>query len=249
MKDRTNLAVLLLLGQGTRQCCGWAPAAPARRKLLQQTIVQTAAALLVGVESAHAASSTFPTNPLVNPVLEQIRIWDQDQADNIKYNGELEKGSAGNRGQNGAYPKLLVPILAMARDLEQVRTSVQDPSGYDEAMGLLKTKQFTKTEFKKTFNAFADNIYYSDPDRANLYLGGGATPKIEQSLAYLVRNDILTNIEDLIAELQYVQKTPGSDTADLKMFADQAVNSMGKYLSIVPPNELQQAQRLLATTN
>jgi len=31
--------------------------------------------------------------------------------------------------------------------------------------------------FKKTFNRYADNIYYSDPPRrANLYLGGGTTP-------------------------------------------------------------------------
>ena len=52
----------------------------------------------------------------------------------------------------------------------------------------------------------ADNIYYSDPDRANLYLGGGAVPKNEQSIAYLLRNDILTNLENLQAEVAYLIK-------------------------------------------
>ena len=45
------------------------------------------------------------------------------------------------------------------------------------------------------FKHKADNIYYSDPDRANAYLGGGAVPKNEQSIAYLLRNDVLTNLE------------------------------------------------------
>ena len=63
-----------------------------------------------------------------------------------------------------------------------------------------------EVEAKKTFNAFADNIYYSDPDRANAYLGGGAVPKNEQSIAYLLRNDILTNVESLQAEVTYLIK-------------------------------------------
>jgi hypothetical protein len=37
---------------------------------------------------AVAKDELFRPNPLTNPVLEQIRIWDQNFADEIKYNGE-----------------------------------------------------------------------------------------------------------------------------------------------------------------
>lgn len=88
-------------------------------------------------------------------------------------------------------------------------------------------------------------IYYSDPDRANLYLGGGAAPKTEQSLAYLLRNEMLTSVEDMQAELDYLLKTPEESTDDLKTMIRTARNAMGRYLSVVPPNELQKAQDLL----
>jgi hypothetical protein len=101
--------------------------------------------------------------------------------------------------------------------------------------------------FKKTFNRYGDNIYYSDPDRANLYLGGGATPRTEQSLAYLLRNDVLTNVESLKAELEYLLKENLFDeTDDLYQYADVAVGAMAKYLAVVPPNELDEAKHILA---
>jgi hypothetical protein len=73
-----------------------------------------------------------------------------------------------------------------------------------------------------------------------------ATPKSEQSLAYLLRNDILTNVEDLLAELTYLEKSSSKneDAADAKAMAVGATVAMQKYLSIVPPNELAQARRL-----
>ena len=100
------------------------------------------------------------------------------------------------------------------------------------------------------FNAFADNIYYSDPDRANLYLGGGAEPTSSQSLAYLLRNDILTNIEDMRAEVKFLLKELEKNGVDealneldeiygLNKVANEA---MQKYLALVPPNELKSAR-------
>jgi hypothetical protein len=74
-----------------------------------------------------------------------------------------------------------------------------------------------------------------------------ATPKSEQSLAYLLRNDILTNVEDLLAELIYLvekSSTKDDNTADAKAMAVGATVAIQKYLSIVPPNELAQARRL-----
>ncbi len=117
---------------------------------------------------------------------------------------------------------------------------------WSKALTILQQPVYDKITFKKTFNKYGDNIYYSDPDRANLYLGGGATPKTEQSLAYLLRNDVLTNIENLRAELEYLIKTgKTAELDDLFSYADVVTSSMKRYLTIVPPNELTEAQRIM----
>jgi hypothetical protein len=156
---------------------------PSRRNIILQWTTTTTAALVVAALplSAQAATATtgsdnalFKGNPLTNSVLEQIRIWEQAEADNLKYGGELERGDAGNKGQTAAYPRLLVPILQMAYQLETVNAAVRDGRArYPEAVALLKQPVYQKIEFKKIFNKYSDNIYYADPDRANLYLGGG----------------------------------------------------------------------------
>ena len=64
-------------------------------------------------------------------------------------------------------------------------------------------------------------------------------------MAYLLRNEILTNIEDMRAELEYLIKNPDESDVDLKSLAASATNAMQRYLEVVPPNELQQAQELL----
>ena len=145
---------------------------------------------------------------------------------------------------------MLVPILTIGKELEQVRTLVRDESdktsSWKSALAILQNGKYEKIAFKKAFNAYGDNIYYNDPDRANLYLGGGATPKSEQSMAYLLRNDILTNVEDLRAELEYQLKSGENEVEDLYSFADACTSAMKNYLAIVPPNELEQAQKLVA---
>jgi len=148
---------------------------------------------------AVAKDELFKKNPLTNPLLEQIRIWEQAEADDIKYGGELTPGDAGNKGRVDQYPKLLVPILKMSDELKSVETLVHGNKDEDwpRALAILQQPQFEKINFKRIFNSFADNVYYSDPDRANAYLGGGAVPKSEQSLLYLLRNEILTNIDGL----------------------------------------------------
>ena len=110
------------------------------------------------------------------------------------------------------------------------------------------------------FNAFADNIYYSDSDRANLYLGGGAEPTSTQSLAYLLRNDILTTVEDMRAEVKYLLKEvnkkangetivvggDGLDIDEITGLSKTANVAMKKYLDLVPPSELAEARRKFA---
>jgi hypothetical protein len=177
----------------------------------------------------------------------KIRIWNQAEADDLKYGGELEAGDAGNKGKVSAYPRMLVPILKMDQELAEVKVLVHDENrstSWQKAVTILQNEKYVKINFKKTFNAYSDNIYYGDPDRANVYLGGGAAPKSEQSLAYLLRNDLLTNIENLLAELEYLLKNEdGID--DLYSYADIVTGAMTKYLALVPPNELEEARQIL----
>ena len=199
-------------------------------------------------ELARAADDRlFRPNPLTNPVLEQIRIWEQAEADELKYGGELERGDAGNNGQVEAYPKLLVPILQISQDLTKVDEIVHqdDREQWKQAQTILAQPKYEKVNFKKIFNRFGDNIYYSDPDRANFYLGGGATPKSEQSLAYLLRNQILTSIEDMQAELNYLEKNPQEDPNELRRLSETARTAMERYLKVVPPNEIADAKKQL----
>lgn len=235
------------------------PESPTRRQLLTTLVAAGAFLLPVLPQQAIAASdippspsapsSLFRPNPLTNPFLEQVRIWEQAEADELRYGGELERGDAGNRGQVEAYPSLLTPIVTMSDELERVGTLVERgnrPDDYREARQILSDSKYEKIAFKKTFNRYGDNIYYADPDRANLYLGGGATPKTEQSLAYLLRNDILTNVEALQAELDYLLAHPeDGSTEDLQSYSKLATQAMRNYLDLVPPRELAQARALL----
>ena len=218
-------------------------------------VAPTMVALTSAPSSASARDEIFRPNPLLNPVLEQLRIWEQDEKDNIKYGGELEKGDAGNKGKTDAYPSLLVPILKIENELNEIKTLVRSggeskPSkeAMSQALTILQKPTYDKITFKKIFNKYGDNIYYSDPDRANVYLGGGATPKNEQSIAYLLRNDVLTNMENLRAELEYLIKSGEDETEDLYSYADICTSAMKKYMANVPPKELKEAQRILESS-
>lgn len=222
-----------------------------RRFVLQKMALLPAALTLSSSKPASAVSDPlFAPNPLTNPVLEKIRIWNQDAADNIAYGGELAPGSPKGRE---TYAKLSIPILKIESDLQVITDLIHLPNGegLTKANQILEQPYFTKLAFKKAFNAFADNIYFSDPDRANLYLGGGATPKNEQSIAYLLRNDILTNVEYLQAEVVYMKKIVEGkekgdfETDDLFEYVNKAQVAMGKYINLIPPEELKMGRRLL----
>ena len=225
------------------------------RRAALATVLSTLA-LPVLPQLAVAKDELFRPNPLTNSVLEQIRIWDQDFADEIKYNGELEKGDAGNKGKVEAYPRLLVPIVEMSKDINKIydlvvavgSTATSSPSraSYKTAREILSQPKYDTIPFKKIFNAYGDNIYYSDPDRANAYLGGGAVPKNDQTLAYLLRNDLLNNIQNLQAELDYLLvPTTTDDTEDLVLYVKACKTAMDKYLTLVPPNEMKQAMEIM----
>jgi len=172
-------------------------------------------------------------------------------ANQIKYDGELAPGDAGNRGKVEGYPRMLVPILKIDNDLSLVNAAVGHRDEWLKVQEIISSPSFDKISMKKTFNAFSDNIYYSDPDRANWYLGGGAAPRNEQSLAYLERNEIITNVEALRAEIDFLLKdSTGEEPADdLVVYAKKAANAMAKYLELVPPSQMKIARELMVNNS
>jgi 3'-phosphoadenosine 5'-phosphosulfate sulfotransferase len=86
-----------------------------------------------------------------------------------------------------------------------------------------------------------------------------ATPKSIQSMAYLLRNEILDNINNLRAELQYQISTrtetnqpndhseddnEDNDDDDVSRYAQAAYTAMQRYMEIIPPTEIQRAETL-----
>ena len=228
-----------------------------RRDLLKlMTLPITITALPTSPTVANAENDLFKPNPLANPVLEKIRIWEQEEADNIIYKGELASGSSGSIAFD-QYVTLLQPILLVERNILQLNELLPNTNNEDLISSLQQMKEILQQPnldtkaFKKSFNAFADNIYYVDTDRANAYLGGGATPGSTQSIAYLLRNDVLTNVEDMRAEVSYLIRElekggkigqDGLVLDDLSEMIKMAKEGMRKYLDVVPPKELEAAR-------
>lgn len=73
-----------------------------------------------------------------------------------------------------------------------------------------------------------------------------ATPKSIQSLAYLLRNEILDNLNALRAELQYQlqQPPPSEEDNDVPTYVMAINTALQRYLEIVPERELQGARQL-----
>eukprot|EP01041_Mallomonas_annulata_P001176 gene1176-2288_t len=106
---------------------------------------------------------------------------------------------------------LLIPIIEIYDELENIGTSLTKAQStnlpiskisLEESLSTLNGNKYQTATFKSIFNRYSDNIFYSDPNRANLYLGGGATPSSTQTEQYLLRNSILTSINDLRGDIE-----------------------------------------------
>merc|ERR1711871_1098076 len=100
-------------------------------------------------------------------------------------------------------------------------------------------------EFKRIFNAYADNIYYtSGSPESNLYLLGGATPSSAQTTQYLLRNEALKQVSELRDELIYQKGLP-TEKRETDV-ATEAMNALLKvfqeYLKLSPAEELKLAR-------
>mmetsp|Transcript_8224 Transcript_8224/g.12239 ORF Transcript_8224/g.12239 Transcript_8224/m.12239 type:complete len:275 (-) Transcript_8224:128-952(-) len=226
-----------------------------RRNFFTSTV--SASLAIIGLPQIASATEDplFKKNPLTNKFLEQVRILEQAEADNVQYSGELAPGGTANKNvRQSNYATLLKPLIIMRDELSSVDALIHSPDGVgpalDEAQKVLSGKSYEKINFKRSFNMFADNIYYTDPDRANAYLGGGATPRNEQSIAYLVRNDILNNLESLQAEVSYLIKERNSgeeklETDDLYEYSRKISKGFQDYLALVPPAEIEAAMEMI----
>ena len=122
------------------------------------TLLSGITVAFTGVQTASAKDELFKPNPLTNKFLEQVRILEQAEADNLVYKGELAPGSPPLRSE---YANLLVPILTMQQDLTNVDGLIHEVEGKGlmEANGILNRQEFEKIKFKKTFNAFGTYVF------------------------------------------------------------------------------------------
>jgi hypothetical protein len=186
----------------------------------------------------------FKGNPefLKNPVLEAIRKIDQVDPD--------------TEFQNVNKVILLVPIIDIEKDIQTVSKLITaDASNLLEANTILTNKKFDTAPFKKTFNRYSDNIYYSDPERANIYLGGGAVPNTQQTTQYLFRNSALTAIGDIKEDVKLLLDAIKNNVAiDQQSVADavddcrEALEALTSYLELADPVDVKEARSIVYST-
>ena len=208
---------------------------------LMTTLPTTARAELGPLITEKEVIVYFKGDPqfLKNPVLEAIRKFDQIDPD--------------TEFQNVNKVILLVPIIDILKDIETVSKLISaDEAKLVEANAILTNKKFDTAPFKKAFNRYSDNIYYSDPERANIYLAGGAVPNTQQTTQYLFRNSALTSIgdvkEDVLLLLDDAKKKKAIDpqtVADAIDDCREALEAMASYFELADPADVKEARSVV----
>jgi hypothetical protein len=181
---------------------------------------------------------------LTNPVLENFRKADQLDADE----------QAEPQTTKALY---LVPILSVNEDLRLIGNSLKSISRSNlksdieltlrSILDILNKEVYETKTFKKTFNKYADNIYYSDPREANLYLAGGTTPSSKQTTQYLLRNELLTSISNIKDDVISLLKDGIEDDMAIEDTLDdvkEAQDTMIQYLEMADRQDLDVAKKI-----
>jgi hypothetical protein len=207
------------------------------------SIISISSSLLICSPLQLHASDANGGNILTSPVLENFRRMQQIYADDEKHSKDTKA-------------LLLVPIVKMKKELIFIAEELQQKrQSEDTAMrdltkailSILSDSKYNKVELKRTFNRYSDNIFYSNPDEANLYLAGGTTPSSRQTQQYLIRNDIISRLDDLTSDLQYIidakvisQQDIDDALSDCKMARD----SFDLYLKLSDPVDVEMANKI-----
>lgn len=201
---------------------------------------------VAGTEEFPLLSEGGGTNILTSKALEFLRIQRQLEADE-------QYGTLADPTQQPTIDRL-AGVLAVMEAFGNLRPMIEQRS-YARVVTILSEPPFDKKSFKRIFNAYTDNVYYSDPDRANVYLLGGAVPTTGQTMSYLYRNDALDHIDELRDDLIYLldENAPSSskedDLRDALATHDKVTAAFQSYLNLVPPTDITDARRRLSSGN
>lgn len=179
-------------------------------------------------------------NVLTSKPLEWIRIRRQLDADE-EYGELADPNLRLSPGERLAKVVAIVDAFAALKPLIVHGTSTE----WRRVADILALEPFERKAFKRAFNAYADNIYYANPDRANVYLLGGTPPSTKQTIQYLYRNDALDNIEQLRGELEYLISHTDTDISDALAFHVKASSAFAAYLDLAPKQDLIAARKIL----
>lgn len=197
--------------------------------------------------TAEAAKSAPTGNILTNRLLEKIRIVDQVEPDVIT---SMKTPSV----------FLLMPIVELDNDLHEAMSLFTTPKldSVKQIRTLLARPEYDTKGLKTMFNRYADNIFYSDPERSNAYLAGGAVPDSMQTQKYLIRNEVMRTVGNLRDDVTMLLAAvnPPSDVAAWTSNQDyldtiddcrEALAAMKQYLNLVDTIDLSTAKDILAT--
>ena len=184
-------------------------------------------------------------NFLTNPILEALRKADQLDADFPDDDARRETTKV----------LLLVPIIEIENEMVKIDKLLGgsiDKTRLELAQRILLEPKYGSKVFKKIFNRYSDNIFYTNSKQANLYLAGGTTPSSQQTTQYLFRNSILTAIEfvqqDIAELLDSIEKNGAVSEQDVQDAASDladASKALKSYLLLADPEDLAVARQLL----
>lgn len=260
MRRRSSVAILACVAVSSSALAPPKPT-PDRFRKLRSGELDRRTFLLVSVAAAAQCNSPSPAsastweNPfapadragLKSKPLETLRILLQDEADAIQYGGNEGLAPGGAPPASGL---LLIPIVQMRQTLAGFEPVLKtfDGTAWGKAKTELSMGNFQTLEFKKVFNAFSDNIYYtSETAEANAYLLGGATPSTSQTYQYLQRNEALKQLGDLRDEIDYQLRQP-EEKREVDYAQDllaAALKAFDGYLKLAPPDQLRTARTAL----
>mmetsp|Transcript_24145 Transcript_24145/g.81155 ORF Transcript_24145/g.81155 Transcript_24145/m.81155 type:complete len:250 (+) Transcript_24145:25-774(+) len=213
-------------------------AAPASGSPPHRDPLLTRRALSLGASTTALALARPPAlaNWLSSEPVERFRRLEQELAD-AKY-GELAPIDDGTGNA-----RRLAPIVELLAIVEGLEADARDPAAWPALRDRMRDDPRLQTpRLKKAFNFYSDNIYYTDDQRANIYLLGGATPETAQTEQYLLRNEVLTAVGNARLELDYLcaeaAKEGGDrDDGDLKEYLGEARKNIAEYIKRAPERD------------